>query len=975
MTEGHMGRPVFVGRRVELDALQKAWATSCTDGAAGILVTGEAGTGKTSLVDQFLASLPAGHLVLRGACVPQDAGTLPYGPFVAAVRRLRRTSAAEELRALLGDDLVARMETAIPTSAADTEAAPADLARSRLFSAYLALLEAASARGPAVLVVEDLHWVDPPSLDLLRFLLSNLEAPGVFTILTQRPVDAVGPGAALADLSRSPWLVTMPLFGLDLDEVRQHLQVLLGTDPDAETVDSVLRRTDGVPLYTEALVGPDRTVLPGLPGSLRDLLLRPFNSLPAESRQVVKAASLAGPRISHQLLAAITSTSTAELVEDLRPALQAGVLVADEISYRFRHDLIGQAVRDHLLPGERVEVHRRLAEAFQAGASTDVEDEEAEVPVVHRAVRVARHWRRAHAHRQTLQAAIAAARTAATAGRPVEQLDMLELALRVWDRVPDAEALTDTTRALLLEEAAKASCLAARPERGAMLSAAALELLDPERDADRYAAMLLERASSKHLLLRSPAYEDFDTALRLPLKWVVRLELLGTLVRTAVDEGDLGRAREALDAMVETAADHSLPEAVRLEHALTRLRVDLASTPAHHLLDTAQECHRWARRLGHPELEAMAGLTLLQAVAWSGALATAVDLGLEALTRAGASGAQHLHGARLVFATAALLTATGSWSRAVDVLGRGMRSASSPHHLAHFHLLHAEIALRRGELDPTEQHLTSVRELLRDGQGNTQLRLHLARLAVEHGHLVGANAQVLASTEELTDADSVSRMRWPALAAAAGALAGEGARAGHARNSALARLAASAASLPVLDPADAVHHAVVEAELGRRAGAATVDGWTAIADRWAGLQRPYERAVALLRAAQCAASDNRRTAVDLLRTASTAAHDVDAGVLARQVAALARRLGADADRPDTTLSALDGGPAIHLTQRETEVLRLVACGMSNNEIAAELFISRKTASVHVSNILTKLQVSSRGAAAAFAHRHQLFDLS
>jgi DNA-binding CsgD family transcriptional regulator len=182
-----------------------------------------------------------------------------------------------------------------------------------------------------------------------------------------------------------------------------------------------------------------------------------------------------------------------------------------------------------------------------------------------------------------------------------------------------------------------------------------------------------------------------------------------------------------------------------------------------------------------------------------------------------------------------------------------------------------------------------------------------------------------------------------------------------------------AGETPAIGPAEKVHAATFDAEKARAAGNDDAGTWLAIANQWQALHRPFEYTSALLRAAGALAAEDRTKATALLQEAAATAEQIEAAVLGRQIAALARRVGCEVGRQAT--AGPKEGIAARLTDREFEVLRLVALGKSNGEIASELYISRKTASVHVSNILAKLQVPTRGAAAALAHRNQLFDLT
>ena len=143
-----------------------------------------------------------------------------------------------------------------------------DLARSRLFEVYLRVLDAAAGKAPVVLVIEDLHWSDTPTLDLLSFLLGNLEVSRLVLIITSRPTSPVAnTGSLITDLTRFPNVTRIELPGLTDDEVGDQLRYLLHREPDLALIDGVVKRTGGIPLFVEALIGPGGTVATGVPGA------------------------------------------------------------------------------------------------------------------------------------------------------------------------------------------------------------------------------------------------------------------------------------------------------------------------------------------------------------------------------------------------------------------------------------------------------------------------------------------------------------------------------------------------------------------------------------------------------------------------------------------------------------------------------------------------------------------------------------
>jgi DNA-binding CsgD family transcriptional regulator len=633
--------------------------------------------------------------------------------------------------------------------------------------------------------------------------------------------------------------------------------------------------------------------------------------------------------------------------------------------------LIAEAVREHLLPGDRADIHRRYAEALAAGADSGSDYEVSGAPAVHRLVRIALHWRGAHEHGKALRAAGEAAERAGSTGRYVEQLSMLEAMLQLWSRVADPAELVGMDRTALLESAAAAACWAADPERGFMLAEAALELLDPDREPERYAAVLMERSSMRLLGLGTGAAQDLEAALELtPPGSRLRRELAGLLARTLLEQGHVESAASWTEELLRDARAAG-DERSLLEGRITHLRVRLQHDGSPNAVPPAQEATLEAQRQGDADLAAMASLTLVRAHAWSGDLGAAAGAGRATLTQLRRAGLDHYHGATLAFETAAALLAASRWDDAVDAVEQAASTERAPHHLAHLHIVRAEAALRRGPLEDAATHLDKLAGLLHDAGDFPHLRLHRLRLGTEHAHLTGDVELAGSLVRRILATPGPSRQLWPALCAAARWFTSEGARGLDGRSEMLDLLRGATQDVPRPGPAEEAHAAVFDAERGRAEDRDDPNAWLDVAATWERLERPFDHAVALWRAGGAIATQDRTRAAELLADAAEETEQIEATVLRRQIDALARRIGVHIGqrRP----SPAPGSVVDRLTDRELEVLRLVALGMSNGEIASELFISRKTASVHVSNILAKLSASSRTEAVAIAHRERLLE--
>jgi len=365
--------PVFAGRQAELALLARAVAAAA-DGAPGtVVISAEAGGGKSRLVSEFAATLPERTLVLAGGCVELSAAGLPYAPFTAALRQLVRARGAGQVAALLPGQEAGELAALLPEFGAPPAGVDPETARARLFELLLSLIEALAEQQPVVLVVEDLHWADRGTGDLLSFLVRNLRDVPVLLVVTFRSGelyrnDLLRP--LLAGLSRMDGVSRLDLGRLSRDQVAAQLAGILGRPPGPALADAVYQRGGGIPLFTEALVNSDGTVSSGLPWSLRDLLLAAVKDLPEETQQVLRIAAVGGERVRHTLLTAVTGRDDATLTAAVRPAVTGNVIVGDADGYAFRHQLIREAVLEDLLPGERAQAHAGFAKALEAAPSS-----------------------------------------------------------------------------------------------------------------------------------------------------------------------------------------------------------------------------------------------------------------------------------------------------------------------------------------------------------------------------------------------------------------------------------------------------------------------------------------------------------------------------------------------------------------------------------------------------------------------------
>jgi DNA-binding CsgD family transcriptional regulator len=963
-----MVSPVFAGREAELAVLAGVFDDVAGGVPGTVLVGAEAGGGKSRLVGEFAARVAGRALVLAGGCVELSAAGLPYAPFTAALRQLVRERGAAEVAALLPGDAVGELAALLPDFGTPAVGTDPETARGRLFEMLLTLLEAVAAPLPLVLVVEDVHWADRSARDLLSFLVGNLRHCAVLLVVTFRSdvLHRTHPlRPLLAALGRLERVTRMELPRLSRGQVQEQLEGILGRPPEAAVTGAVYARGGGVPLFTEALVNADGTVSPGLPGSLRDLLLGAVKELPEQAQQVLRAAAAGGARVGHELLATVTGLDDAALAAVLRPTVAANVMVADADGYAFRHELIREAVREDLLPGERVQAERAFAEALEANPALSPER------LV--SVQLALHWRGAQEHERALHAAWAAAADAAAGLAFAVQLQMLEQVLELWDRVPGAAAHTGADRAGVIEVAADAARWAGEPERGLILVETALGELGEAGDVGGRASLLLQRAMLRQQALLPGPVDDLRAALRLaraPNR--LRAEILGHLSRTLLLEGQHGEAKRPAEELQALARRLGDPEG-QIE-ALIALAL-LGAREGHDTIAALQHARETARRVGSGRFELRAYVGITDALEGRGEHERAIQAGREGLARAKQLGLARYVATVLVPNLAESLASAGRWDEALEVMEEALGLDPVPFGRAFLLVLRGQIAVARGEHETAARIMHLLRSQPASAPAESQIGLPMARLTMEfllaQGDLAGALAAARAILARHLDAEP--RYLWPLLATAMRACAEAGAArlTDEAGDPAELRraLEREAASIPRPGPVERAHAAVFAAEASRAAGHLDLAAWDAAAAAWEGLGQPYPLADALLRAAgAAAATGNRDAAAPRLQQAAELAGQLRAGPLLQQISQLARRA-----RIEVTGGSRAAAAPFGLTGRELEVLRLVAAGRGNREIAAVLFISPKTASVHVSNILGKLGVASRGEAAATAHRLHIFD--
>ena len=981
----------LVGRQRELAELTAALERAASGRAAGVLLDGDAGVGKSRLIAEAVAHAEAaGFTVLVGRCLDTAESSLPYLPFAEVVGRLATThaevlDARPELRRLL------------PGGKPPGEQRDRELAQLRVFDAVLSALSERGCAAPVLLVVEDLHWADRSSRDLLVFVLSRLASQRLAVVASYRgdelhrrhPLRPM-----LSELVRLPAVDRVHLEPLDAGETLDLVRRLAeGTLPEGALL-AAARRSEGNAFFAEELVSACRalptppTTIAGepLPHGLAEVLLARVERLSPTTQRVLRLAAVAGRRVRHERLAAVSGLADDELEQALREAVAHHVLVpeagpAGGDAYAFRHALLHDAVYVDLLPGERTRLHAAYARLLaRSPAGTEPG----------RAAELAHHALAAHELPVALAASVEAAAEADRRQGPAEVLLHAERALTLWPAVPEAEAVAGVPEVTVTRWAAWGASATGEPDRGIALARRALELADqrgdPHLSADlrvRYALRLLELSGREdesvaaaeravELLAGEPPSGDLAWAHGVLGRANARLDRMDAAAEHARTALALARAVPGEDADARAAeADALVTVAVCEEHAGR-------AEHARALLGTATALARESGNLG-VELRAqfIRGISLLD----EGRLAEAGDAFAAGEQRAVATGTiWGGYGLELRVAHVIARFLRGDWDAAEAAAEPGEAvSATVAGRLAAAGLL---AAVGRGRFEAAERRWSELAEsrpsddqvVLLLGQTGAELALWQGRPRLAAQRI----DEALRGLRALVPGHHVGEIMLCALGVAAqaelvaeGALAPEVAEAAAGELTAAAELAArrGVPRAGVLGPEGRAWLRQVRAELGRARGRSSPSAWAEVVAAF-GYESGYRQAYARLRRAEALlvapGPAGAREAASELRSAWRTAEELGAAPLARAVRSLAARAGVRLE-----VDAADPRPPDPLTPRERSVLTLVAGGRTNRQVGAELYISEKTVSVHLSRVMAKLGAASRTEAVSIAYARGL----
>ena len=958
----------IIGRAEELAELDAALARAGEGRLALTVVVGEAGVGKTTLVGEHARRAErAGALVLRGGCLQLSGGALPYAPIGTLLNHVEpdrmeviMARQSPQVRAEVSRVFAGLVSDAPPLAPAE----PDRFAQGRLFGALLTIVRALTEDDLVELILEDLHLADTSSRDFLRFLLHSLDRARLAIVFTAR-ADAPDEDPFVRDVCHDAGVRPLMLSPLTRAQAAEQLAGLLGGAPAEGLVDRIFRRSSGNPLYTEELA----TAGDALPETLKRPLLLRAERLSPDARQVLDALAVIARPAEPRLVTESVELPASAIEDALEEALEGRVLVESDAGWvGFRHALLREAVYQALRRSQRRSAHAAVARALETLAEPDA------------AAELAHHWAQAG---ESARAAVAAVDAGLAAERVFafgEALEHYERALAAWPTNPQPAI----DRVEVTARAAEAARFTGHYARAVELVEQALAGFDHQLDPARAARLLRRRGRYEPWNLEQ-SLAAYRAALELTPDRAQQAVLLGDEALTYSFAFDWpateAKAREAI----------ALAREVRAREAEGPARVVLGVALA--FMGDAEAGERelragveLLRELDAVEDLCRAHVDLGEVLRLQGRIAEAYETMLAGEAAATRGGAQESLGGFIGVNAAEDLYRLGRWDEAERRLA-AMRNRG--HGGPTGDLLYASVAGRidtaRGRLDAAAASFAHAEKLRTEDDPPEYIPALFAGWAERDlwaGDVLGASARVRQGLAALAgrNADTLNAPALYAMGArvetdlAAWCEANGGAGAAEARAQALtcadalAALLESAAATP---PREALAQlATSRAELRRH----DVAAWRDVAAAWETLERPYAVAYASLRVAEAllAGRGGRVEGSAALRDAYARASDLGAERLLAAVVALGDSRGIDPATSEQHAPRSRELP-FGLTAREAEVMRLIARGQADKQIAVELDMALRTVHTHVRNILAKLGAANRNEATYRWRRYESSD--
>ncbi|QZY30386.1 helix-turn-helix transcriptional regulator [Nocardioides coralli] len=957
----------LVGRDAERGLVASVLHGAALGAPSALLVCGEPGIGKTTLIAEATGEPGTqDQLVLWGRCLRFGADSSPFLPFGQILTQWHRQAPEDVRRRILtGADQLGGIAPALGAASSADDA--------RIVTQLTAVLDRIAAERPLVLVVDDLQWADGSSLDLLAYLAAGFTTGQRLAVLATYRDTELAEGHRLhgwlADVLRLPSVSRVHLERLGYTDVHELVAGLSGGTATEDLVADVFRRAAGNPYYTELLAG--ELGEPGRPGGtgLREALLGSWHRLDAGAREVLQLLAVGGRPVSVDVLQRLAAIHDPDLSVPaaLARAAHAGLAaVAGDGEAWFPHPLIAEVVTETVQPGTRRRIHQQYVAVLE---ETDG------VPLASRAAHFALHHAEAGDVDEAFAWSLRAADAAAAVRGYAEAADHLQRACHLWPEASAAARSSAGSRSELWRRASESAWSAGEHELGLRLREEALQHHDVDVDPVGALRLRLPMLHWRELCgtQSAPRFADAERLLAFAERRCPGTpEHAEALARCAF--------AEVWNDEPEAALRHSM-EAVRLARrtgspsalawALTT-RSQAQPDQERGLADALQAV-TLAEELGDPELTGVAAIAGGNCYERLGMRQEAAELLLTSFHRLLATSSVHdAIWASPEFA-AALLIDLGRWDEAREVVWQLLSRRHPREHGANVRGVAALLAYRSGDTEAGRTHMVRARELMpgRWAPGDLLALVEVEALGAERkyaealdvaGHLMPDMAAV-----DLGGADEL-------LVSAARAAADLAERDRPAAVAQLERLESlrGADAFVAQGRRDRLHPALgslFRAERARCTGDRdAAAAWASAAESCQDVGLPWHAAHASYHLARTllASPGSRREATAALRRAWMLSRGMGAAPLVRAAESLAAQVHLTLAEPSANPPSSPGLP--ELTPREREVLAHVVAGRTYAEIAKELFISEKTVSVHVSNLLRKTGTSSRVELAEMARR-------
>lgn len=946
---------VFAGREAETSVVRRLLEGAIHGTAGTLLVTGEAGVGKTTLVEYACAEYADQMTVLAGGCLPLTHMSVPFLPLRSALRNLGAGGPGAP---------------ATPTfeSGDSIESVPV------LLDAWL---DAACSERPVVLFVDDLQWADQSTLDVIMYLVAGPRTRRLALVATIR-IGEVGEGHSLhrwlADVRRMPGTEELLLNPLDRHATAIQTSGILGQPPHESLVEDVFSRTRGNAYLTRLLVtglrSDSRHIASDMPADLAGTVLRSWTRMSSPARQLSRVVAIGGMPISSAQLTRLAGDdySGDGVQEIMRECVEAGVLESTPSGrYWFQHPMIAEPLHQSTPADERLKWHAAFADGLEQELASS-----ADRPV-ETIVAVADHRHAAGQLDQAFDWALKASDATRSTGGNAEMLRLLTRALALHSEAPKGAL---SRRELLARLVSAVENTGADVEELKAIEAL-LEVVDPEAEPLHAADLLIRRESLR--FSTGLAFYSVDEGRKIvnltenhpeSAQYASSLSWLASAEYWNDDPNADDHATQSLEVASRIGDPKALSDSLSVNGLGALFKGDNGRAVA-----LAARSAEIAHEANDPSTLVFAAIVEAQGVDAGTTRGFAESLRKRRM-QLSEMNAPHPYVAVLAAWEAAAWTAVGDWQESLVCLRVALGANPGPMADVLARLAAAKLAVRQGRAREARGHLDRAEEIFQESAAYRSFEFDVVRaeVCVAEGRAADAYDAALSGLESSGIPPNLCEWLLPLASRAVADLAEQARDRGQNPRPHIDAVDLLVARFPDIvrddgEPTEAMHRqmtalaALYGAEVARAHRSPGAAGlWKAAAALFNGAALPWEEAYCYQRYAEALLIDGfglRAEAAAAVRAGLSLARSLKAEpvIAALQVLAVAAHIPVEHVQPE--MPAGDDPIRSGLTDRERGILSYLVAGRTYSEIARELFISEKTVSSHVSNLLRKTGAKNR----------------